>query len=245
MLGKKNIIKLAGVVLISSSLLPFQAEAASKNEGSTTKATVGFNVKELEWPLISTNGTKDIENPNPSSETSGNVKFVYVTDFDFGTHNYSGLSSTYYAKPQKFKVKQSDGKVTEETGPLGLSIGQLPDGPHWHIYVQREPFVTEDKRELTRAKLFINDAHSIEAGINWEQGIYAQDNHFEVNTEAGYFAKSDNYDKKQALMVFAFGNYKEGEEYQGVSLEVPGGTKINDGDKYTSAIIWTIAVDGV
>lgn len=255
--------KLVTLGLIGLSVAALAAPTAQAKE-ATSKAKVEFTTK---WQVFTPNSTEaapvEIEFPNavngtevegstlPVKDGAANLTatdfdIIYVTDFDFGTHNYKGNKMDVFAAKPDFTAVESANQTAADNAPLGFSIGSLGNTPVWSLTAKMTPFykggVVADANKIAATTIKL---HDVVANNVLEDAKKATPKDTELtltgdgttSTPIGSFTGGTG----MAINNFAFGSVPTGDnEYEGVELNIPAGANIENAE-YIATITWTIA----
>lgn len=209
--------------LVSAAEQPYKSDANVKFIGENTDPT----------------GPVDPENPDPTDPvdpddkgdkegTTGPLSIDYVSNFDFGTKETSGNIQTYSAIP----VTLDDG--SRKVAPYAQVTDNRGTHAGWELKVAQPEQLSNGTVELEGAEITIGKDSVVTGTVAEDDGVTAAEDIKLSQTPEIVFSAAEG--AKGGTWVNSFGSAED----INVKLTIPAGTKIVQGETYTTELNWTL-----
>lgn len=233
----KKIITLSTAALSTLALLgagTVSADSVDQNNFNS-EGTVNFTAA----PDTSNPGVVDPENPGGTVDpeipgVAGTIALDYASNLDFGTHEISEKTATYYAS-----------KDEKTSGANFVAMHDLRGEGTWSITVTQMAQFKNGTNDLTGAQLSFNNAEAVYTGTESGTGAYmptaSNITNLVVGTPAPVMASNaaGSYGT-YAVKYGAAADYTGNEEGGPISLSVPAGSA--KAGTYTATLEYALSV---
>lgn len=127
-----GIVSAADKTLDSNAKIMFTEDNSSKSPLDPTTPTNNDNTQNPISPIDTVTGD------TPNKGTTGPLSIDFASSFNFGSHEISSVSKTYYALPQTYSQK-TESKATDTTGPNFVQVTDVRGGDFkgWSLKVKQ------------------------------------------------------------------------------------------------------------
>lgn len=233
----KKIITLSSVVLSTLTLLG--AGTASADSVDQNKFNSEGTIKFTAAPDTSNPGVVDPENPGGTVDpeipgVAGTIALDYASNLDFGTHEISEKTATYYAS-----------KDEKTSGADFIAMHDLRGEGTWSITVTQLAQFKNESNDLTGAQLSFNKATAVYTGTEAGTSAYMPSASNITNLEVGSPAQVMASNTAGSYGTYAV-KYGASADYVGnetggpISLSVPAGSA--KAGTYTATLEYDLSV---
>ncbi|WP_285014580.1 WxL domain-containing protein [Lactococcus garvieae] len=233
----KKIITLSSVVLSTLTLLgagTASADSVDQNKFNS-EGTINFTAA----PDTSNPGVVDPENPGGTVDpeipgVAGTIALDYASNLDFGTHEISEKTATYYAS-----------KDEKTSGADFIAMHDLRGEGTWSITVTQLAQFKNESNDLTGAQLSFNKATAVYTGTEAGTSAYMPSASNITNLEVGSPAQVMASNTAGSYGTYAV-KYGASADYVGneiggpISLSVPAGSA--KAGTYTATLEYDLSV---
>lgn len=227
-----GIVSAADKTLDSNAKITFTEDNSSKSPLDPTTPTNNDNTQNPISPIDTVTGD------TPNKGTTGPLSIDFASSFNFGSHEISSVSKTYYALPQTYSQK-TESKAIDTTGPNFVQVTDVREGDlkGWSLKVkQNGDFKTADGKTLEGALLTIKNGNAL-------NGNGGEDTIEQVSKEIQLSSADSNVMGAKVGQGRGSWLYRMGtKETAGssVSLTVPGNISRVEA-AYTTTLTWTLS----
>ncbi|MFK4934883.1 WxL domain-containing protein [Lactococcus garvieae] len=233
----KKIITLSAAALSTLALFGTATVSADSIDQNTytSEGTVNFTAA----PDTSNPGVVDPENPGETPDpeipgVAGTIALDYASNLDFGTHEISDKTTTYFAS-----------KDDKTSGAAFVAMHDLRGEGTWSVTVTQLAQFNNGKNDLTGAQLSFSDAAAVYTGDASGTSAYMPTVSNIINLEVGTAAPvmTSNTEGSYGTYAVKYGaaaDYTGNEEGGPISLSVPAGSA--KAGNYTTTLEYALSV---